>query len=579
MGVFVRHTSCPSTSCDSSDGFALYDDGSGHCFVCGHTELSEEYKEKSKDVKPKKQRKEKMKETEKLKPEVTPEQTAELKSRTTTKGNGYRGIHDDILQEFGVRTEYTEDDEVYCTYYPCTEKGQLVGWKPRVHPKQFGGSIGRTGATCDMFGQFRFEGKPAKFVLIVGGEHDQLAAYQMLRQYYKQKGWDFESPVVSPTIGESGCAKQLAANYEFFNSFDKIILGFDNDKAGQEAMDKAVMALPKGKVFIAKWSAKDPNEMLLEGMQREFISNFYEAAPHVPVGVVASNQISADMRKEISVPKVPLPPFMRKLQEMMAGGFPLGRIINLGSASGTGKSTIIDEILYFMLFNSPHKVGVVTLESTSGQYGIKLLSRHISQKIELLDQDSQFKLLDDPIVKQKEHELFNDESGNPRFYLVDDRDGDISDIRDAIENLIIACDCKVIVLDPVSDIIAALPLDEQDNFMSWQKGMIKSHMCTFLNVCHTRKTASGQKAGSAGADLHEEDLIGSSALYKSAACNLMFSRNKEAEDPIEKNTTTMKATKIRWTGKTGVAGKYYYDNESHTLHDLDDWLQQNGGSF
>ena len=335
------------------------------------------------------------------------------------------------------------------------------------------------------------------------------------------------------------------------------------------------MALPKGKVFIAKWSAKDPNEMLLEGMQREFISNFYDAEPHVPVGVVASNQISADMRKEIAVPKVPLPPFMRKLQDMMAGGFPLGRIINLGSASGTGKSTIIDEILYFMLFNSPHKVGVVTLESTSGQYGIKLLSRHISQKIELLDQESQEKLLDDPVVKQKEYELFNDESGNPRFYLVDDRDGDISDIRDAIENLIIACDCKVIVLDPVSDIIAALPLDEQDNFMSWQKGMIKSHMCTFLNVCHTRKTGSGQKAGSVGADLHEEDLIGSSALYKSAACNLMFSRNKEAEDPIEKNTTTMKATKIRWTGKTGVAGKYYYDNESHTLYDLDDWLTQN----
>ena len=154
--------------------------------------------------------------------------------------------------------------------------------------------------------------------------------------------------------------------------------------------------------------------------------------------------------------------------------------------------------------------------------------------------------------------------------------GDVENIQSAIENLIISCGCKVIVLDPIHDVISSLPLDEQENFMSWQKGMVKSHTVTFLNVCHTRKTSGGQKAGSAGADLHEEDLMGNSGLYKSAACNLMFSRNKEATDSIEKNTTIMKATKIRWTGKTGIAGRYYYDNEKHTLYDLDDWMEENG---
>ena len=78
-----------------------------------------------------------------------------------------------------------------------------------------------------------------------------------------------------------------------------------------------------------------------------------------------------------------------------------------------------------------------------------------------------------------------------------------------------------------------------------------------------------------GADLHEEDMMGTGDLYKSAACNLMFSRNKESEDDIERNTITMKATKLRWTGRTGIAGKYYYDNESHTMWDLDDWLNRN----
>jgi hypothetical protein len=89
----------------------------------------------------------------------------------------------------------------------------------------------------------------------------------------------------------------------------------------------------------------------------------------------------------------------------------------------------------------------------------------------------------------------------------------------------------------------------------------------------------GQKANSTGADLHEEDFQGSSAIFKSGACNLIFTRDKEAEDEIERNTTKMKASKIRWTGKTGGAGEYYYDNETHTVHDKDDYFNSRGGEF
>ena len=515
----------------------------------------------------------------KEKPAVTAQQTEELKARTSLEGSGYRGIRDDVLKFFGVRTEYNENDEVHAVYYPCTTNGELTGWKPRVHPKSFGGSIGQTGNTCDLFGQFRFK-QGGKVCLIVGGEHDQLAAYQMLKDYYVSKGWDFEPVVVSPTVGETGCQKQVAQHYKFLDTFTKVVVGLDQDEAGKKATEKLVSVLPKGKVFIANWSLKDPNEMLEKGKEKQFLNDFYSAKAYVPVGIVGSNQISDAMREEFMVPKIPLPPFMHKLQDMMAGGVPLGRILNLGSASGTGKSTIVDEIIYYMLFNSPHKVGVVTLESTTGQYGNKLLSRHIGQKLELLSNEKAIEILSREEVKQKELELFNDSDGMPRFYLVDDRDGEVEDIQKAIENLIVACGCKVIVLDPVHDIISCLPLEKQIEFVNWQKGMIKSHNCTFYNVAHTRKTGGGQKAGSTGADLHEEDLMGSSDLYKSAACNLMFSRNKEAETELERNTTIMKATKIRWTGKTGLAGKYYYDNESHTMWDLEDWERENGvGEF
>ena len=580
MASFVKHTNCDD--CGSSDGKALYNDGSSHCFVCGKTKPSEEWLEENAEKKPKSKvksfsRKEDISmsfgESKTAKPAITDEENQAIKAKTSASGNGFRGIRDDVYKYFGVRHSFDEKSgEVTEQYYPVTQEGQISGYKIREVPKNFR-SVGRTGADCEMFMAFRFN-RGGKYLLITEGEVDSLSAYQILKDYNSKRGSDFETAVVSPTTGANS-QKQIAANYKFFDLFDQIILAYDNDKAGQEALEKIIPVLPKGKVKIMQMRFKDANEYLEKGKEKEFINDFYAAKSYVPVGVVASNQISEAMREEIQVPRIPLPPFMHRLQDMMAGGIPLGRIVNLGSASGTGKSTICDEILYFMLFNSPHKVGIVTLESTTGQYGIKLLSRHISKKLELLGPETAFEMLQQEDIKKKEYELFNNEEGEPRFYLVDDRDGDVTNIQSAIENLIISCGCKVIVLDPLHDVISSLPLEEQENFMSWQKGMVKSHMCTFLNVCHTRKTGNGQKSGSTGADLHEEDLMGNSAIYKSAACNLMFSRNKEAEDELEKNTTIMKATKIRWTGKTGIAGKYYYDNEKHRLYDLDDYLNGN----
>ena len=574
MANFIKHTNCEK--CGSSDGKAVYEGGSSYCFVCEFTVPSVEFKEQN----PKKSSKLRTTTTTKeeknmeikpsSKPAITSEENAKIKSETGVTGKNFRCLKDSTTKPFGVRYAYdAETEDVIEQYYPITQDGQIVGYKIREVPKNFF-SKGRTGADCELFMQFKFN-RGGKYIMITEGELDALSAYQMFANYAKSKDSDFETAVVSPTTGANSY-KQIAAQYKFLDTFDQIIVAYDNDKAGKEATEKLLTVLPKGKVKIMHMRFKDANTYLEEGEEKAFLSDFYNAKMHVPVGVVGSGEISDSMRQEFMTPKIPLPPFMHKLQDMMAGGIPLGRIVNLASASGTGKSTIVDEIVYYMLFNSPHKVGIVTLESTTGQYGNKLLSRHIGLKLELKTNEEALEILASDKVKKKEKELFWTESDDHRFYLIDDRDGGVDNVKDAIENLVISCGCKVIVLDPTHDVIGTLPNEEQESFYGWQKGMVKSHNCTFYNVMHTRKTASGQKSGSTGADLSEEDIQGSSSAYKSAACNLMFSRNKESEDSIERNTTTMKATKIRWTGRTGVAGKYYYDNESHTMYDSDDYL-------
>lgn len=499
---------------------------------------------------------------------------ARMKAQLSLDPHGYRGLRADVTKYFGVRHEYNESGKLVAQLYPTTMDGEITGYKQRIIPKDFSKPIGETGKECDLFGQFRFQHERGKYVLLVGGEVDQLSAFQMVKDYQQSRGFE-AFPVVSATVGEAGTYKQVQKHYAWFNQFERVVICMDNDKAGRAAAEKIAKVLPKAKAFIMHLPMKDPNEMLQAGKSKEFIAAFYRAEQYTPDGIVGSGGLMDLIKAAAKVPKIPLPPFMRKVQKMMAGGIPLKTIVNLGSASGTGKSTIVDECVYYWVFHSPHKVGVVTLESDCAQYGTKMLSRKISKKLDLIENDDyKLELLETDEIAQHAQELFYNEDGTHRWHLVDERDGGLESLKEQIMALIIACDCKVIILDPLQDILDGMSNEEQSVFMKWMKGMVKSHDVTFININHVRKSSGGAKANSTGADIHEEDFQGSSSIFKSAACNLLFTRNKEAENDLEKNTTVMKMTKCRWTGNTSpVAGKFYYDNGTHTMHDLDDYLQ------
>lgn len=576
MANFLRHAPCPR--CGSKDNLAVYDDESCYCFGCKYTELSEEEKERRGIEEFDYDMEEVM-----TREAITKEENEKIKSYTGISGKGYRGIRDETNKYFGVRYEYDEGSgEPIKQYVPVTKGGELVGYKTRKFPKDFSNPIGQVGKDCDLVGQFRFKNFNHT-LLIVGGEIKQLAAYQILSDDQKQRGKDDFDPiaVVAPTVGESGAAKQIALHYEWLCQFKKIIVCMDSDEAGQKANEEICKVLPKGKAYVMEMRLKDADEYIKQGREKDFISDFWKARQYTPDGILSSADLPSLARKEAMVEKVPLPPFMHRLQSLMAGGIPLGRIVNLASASGTGKSTIVDEMVYFWLFNSPHRIGIVSLESDAGQYWIKLMSRHIERKIDLIETpEEKLALMDSPEYLRAENQLTYDENGNTRFNLLDERDGGLDSLKRCVEGLVVSCDCKVIILDPLQDILDGISNEEQAVFLRWMKGMVKTYTVTFINVNHVRKSGGGQKANSTGADLHEEDVMGSSTIFKSAACNLLFTRDKEAEDEVERNTTIMKMSKCRWTGRTSpFAGKYYYDNDSHRLWDFDDWVGKQDVSF
>ena len=570
MGVFIKHSSCDS--CGSSDGRAVYEDSSTWCFVCEtgtiSEELKEEYKNKKNNRRNKKVRteRESMEETSKsTKPAITDEKNKEIKENTSISGKGYRGLKDEYSKLFGVRYGYDEKTgEVNEQYYPVTQEGQLTGYKVREIPKNFR-SIGRTGADCELFGQFKFN-RGGKYALIVEGELCQLSAYQMLAEYNKQRGSEFEIAVVSPTTGANSY-KQIAGQYKFFDSFDQIILAMDSDEAGKKAEEKIIKVLPKGKVKVMQLRYKDSNDYLMNGKQKEFVQDFYNAKTHVPVGVLPSGNLYDRILEQTEVPKVPFPDFMKKLNEMFIGGMPLGYIFNIAADTGVGKTTYVNEMIYHWVFNSPHLIGIVSMELDAGQYGEVLLSRHISRKLALMgNTEEKLEFLRSDKIKEKANELMLTAEGNDRFFLLENRDGSVEEIQATIEELVVSCGCKVIILDPLQDCLDGLSNEEQAVFMKWMKGFIKSHGCTFVLINHMRKS---ENSG-------EMDIMGSSTIIKSAAANIILKRDKLSEDDVVRNTTTVTVAKNRVCGLTGPAGAAYYDNQTHTLYDLDSFL---GGDF
>ena len=582
MANFVRHESCPK--CGSKDNLAIYDDNSYFCFShCGYKSVSEEFKQEQKDKKkPLKKRKEVQLTQEvktKEKEVISEEKASSIKKNTTNKGGGFRDISDATYAYFGVRHSFDEETgEVMEQYYPVTQGGELTGYKIRTIPKSFT-SVGRTGASCDLFGQFRYK-TAGKTCLIVGGEVDQLSAYQMLKNYYKTKNWEFDPVVVSPTVGETGCAKQIKLHYSWFDNYEKIVIGLDQDDAGREATEKLVAALPKGKVFIASWSMKDPNEMLQKGKEKQFISDFYNAKAYVPAGVLGSSELYDLMIEQAGRERIPFPPFLKKLEAML-GSWELQTCGVIAAGTGAAKTTIANEIIYHLLFNTTYKTGIVSLELDGGQYAQALLSKHIQNRIaSIQDPTERVSYLQSDRVKEKSNELFKLPDGGDRFMVLDERDFSIEVMEEKIIEMIVSGGCQIIILDPVSDLFEDMPHEAAAGFMKFLKSTMKNYPVAFLLLAHIRKSSDSKGAASAGAFVPEESIYGSGSLTKSASWVAMLSRDKYNSDDTIRNTTHVVLSKNRRGAVTGQAGQIYYDSKTHQMYDLESWLLENGtGEF
>lgn len=493
-------------------------------------------------------------------PELDRNVSIELIKNTGYIANGYRGIKDEYNRFFGHLTKLDENGVVKARYYPETNiKGKIAGWKCRNHPKDFTfGLIGNTGSKNQLSGQVKFN-SGGKYLLIVGGEEDKVAAYQMLAENRTNKDFD-PIAVVSPTAGENSAAKQVASQYTFCDAYEFIYIGTDNDDAGRKAALAIAAVLPKEKVMLVTWSGKDPNKMLQDGKEKQFCRDFYNAKPLVASGIAESTGLMDQVREELMRPRIPLPPEWLPLQEAMKGGIRQGSIVNIIGDTSVGKSTLVNALNYFWMFNAPEKVGVASLEATSGQYTLDMLSLHLEKNLVWMGEGANIlEYLERPDVIEQYDNLLTDEYGQPRFSILDERDGNIKMLERQIDKLVNQHGCKIIVIDVLTDILRGTNGEMQENHMLWQKQMVKTGV-TIVNVLHTRKP---QNSEGGWRKASEYDALGSGTFVQSAAYNIVVSRDKMNNDVLIRNTTHVDMPKCRG-GITGEIMKLIYDSETRT---------------
>lgn len=502
---------------------------------------------------------------------------------TMRDGSLYRGITTETAAFYEHLFERNSLGDIIKVYYPETrdsftkEKGSLQGYKTRVLPKVFGmGNVGATGLSSDFSGQHKFR-VGGKRVLIVGGEEDKLAAAQMLRDYQvarKQDAYD-RIPVVSTTAGEGSLARTCQNQYDWLNTFEEIVLCMDNDEAGQKAVQEALKVLPEGKVFVMKTSGKDANKMLLDGQSKQFISNFYDAKPLVDTGIVSFGDATGGIKDFLLAPKIEFPPMLWRLNEAARGGIrSTGAIVNIIADTSVGKSLVSDTLQLHWGFHSPLTPTTLTIERTKEEFAIDMFSNYVKTNLIWMKPENAVDYLTTPEAEQMMYDLSYDEHGRPRFYIIDDRTGTVASLKQQVERAWKSLGSRLFIFDPLSDILRQLPIDQQEDFLMWEKQMKKEGL-VFINILHTRKPQP-DKEGKIR-PVTEYDALGSGSFVQSADINLVLNRDKMAKDDIDRNTMRVDAPKLRG-GTTGFITDLYYDPETRQQYDkIDFFAKQDNG--
>jgi len=523
---FVRHDPCPS--CGSRNNLGRYSDGHGHCYGCGYREAGNgRVLEKTSNGAPIRQ--------------------AKLEMNGTYEAIPERRISVDTCRKFGVTVE-KENGVIVKHHYPFKNKeGETKASKVRVvKNKEFYATGSTQGLT--LFGQDTCKGS-GRFITITEGELDCLSVSEMF-----ERKWD----VVSLRNGASAAIKEIKEQLDWLEGYDSVVLCFDNDPAGKEAVAAVRDLFSPNKLKICSLPLKDASDMLVANKVRDFVSHWWDAKVYRPDGIVAGVDTWDMIINARKTKSTPYP--WAGLNDLTRGMRPF-ELVTVTSGSGMGKSQLIKELEYYLFKATTDNIGILALEESIDRSVLGLMSMAADAPLHYEEN------MDTEDLKVYWDEIM----GSNRFYLLDHwgstgEENLMSKIRYMAKGL----DCKWVILDHLSIVVSAQDGGDErkaiDKIMTNLRTLVQELGIGLFLVSHLKRS-SGQ-SHEEGGRVSLSELRGSQAIAQLSDIVIGLERDQQHDNEEIRNTTVVRVLKNRYTGLTGPACYLFYDKFTGRMNEV-----------
>ena len=538
QSTFVEHKPCPACrnagGDRSGDNLSIYSDGHGYCNACGHYQKDDtgvnNYIEEKKPMQT-----------------ITPRGVsgASIKERR---------ISSNIISKFGVTVSFDKKGQIekhYYPYYDSNESNRLLGYKERtVATKEF--QIIGTNKGAGLFGQ-NANRSGGKYLTICEGEIDALSISEM---------FDGKWQVVSLKNGASSASRDIKENLEYIESFDNIVLCFDQDQAGYDAVKAVQDIISVGKLKVCKLPMKDASDMLVNGKVKEFTNAWWSAESYTPAGIIRGKDTWEHLLKDENLVTVDYP--WQGLNKLTYG-FRAKELVTITSGSGMGKTSVVKELEAYILDKTDDNLAIIHLEESIERSVKGLMSIEANAPIHIPQFEKKLSV-------EKKKELWQKAVGDKNVFFYD-HFGSMSEdsLLNVIRTYAKSYDCRWIVLDHLSIVVSDQEgiLDERkaiDAIMTKLRKIVQETGVGLFLISHLRRPQG--KAHEEGGQVSLSELRGSAAIAQLSDIVIGLERNQQDDDPILRNQTTLRVIKNRFSGLTGKACKLQYDADTGRLSEV-----------
>lgn len=457
-----------------------------------------------------------------------------------------RGIRQQTMEKYGVlvhpQVEWYDrkaqeggySDEIRFVYPSGVKKLRRLGL-PKEHKAHFSVS---GGSVQELFGQQLFPAGCSKMVTIVEGEFDALAAYQML------SGGRYENPVVSlPSATPSG---KLWKNCEkWLDSFEKIVVSVDSDGKADGAIE-ALFDLFPNKVFrMSHGKHKDANDFLQAGDSAAYVSAWWNAKKFSPVGFTSSKEdwfTALDEEDPYDYTETPVTGLNKVGRGLVKGGITIVK-----APPGVGKSSLLRMFMHDLVINHKKPVAALMMEEMKSTTGRAMATYELKANVNTRE-DAENNGYTEDDVKAALGNVVKDE----KFISFD------INPQDPIEDCLRQCKHAVTIYD-----VEYIFIDHLQRLAYLAGTESATGALTELGV---KLTEFAKRKGIGIICISHVNSDGrtkyASAIEEEAIVVMELSRDKQAENDDERNTTAITYSKNRPYAKTGEAGFVMYDEET-----------------